>query len=115
MRFPIERRDPHWDTDGLAARRSRLQQRVVGSAAFAVAWLAVAASVLGWLKVLTAVSLPPAFDAIARAATSPNGAGAVFAPTAIVPAVTLVLLVPAGLLVATRLVRTQQRIHQLTV
>ncbi|MFL5756214.1 MAG: hypothetical protein ACJ77N_07910 [Chloroflexota bacterium] len=115
MRFPIERRDPHWDTDGVAARRSRLQQRVVGSAAFAVAWLAVAASALGWLKVLTAASLPAGLDAIGRAATSPNRPGAVFAPTAILPTVTLVVLVPAGLLVATRLVRMQQRIHHLAV
>ena len=64
------RRDPYWDVDGAAARRSRRRQGVVSVIAFAVAVAAVIAAVIAWAGVMgvapvgipTVDVIPPAGD-----------------------------------------------------
>ncbi|MEO5964005.1 MAG: hypothetical protein ABIR11_00970 [Candidatus Limnocylindrales bacterium] len=44
----FNRRDPWWESDGLAARRERRKRVVMGSLAFSAAVVAVAATVFAW-------------------------------------------------------------------
>jgi hypothetical protein len=54
------RRDPYWDVDGAAARKSRRKHGVVAVVAFATAFAAVVAAVVAWAGVfgLAPVGIP---------------------------------------------------------
>lgn len=44
----FRRRDPWWEVDGAAARRTRRRERVVSGMAFVAALAAIAASAIAW-------------------------------------------------------------------
>ena len=105
--FSLRRRhDPFWDVDGAGARRSRNRHRAVAAVAFGLAWIVAAVAVLGWLRMIVAVPLPLGLDRLSSVAERIES---IFQPTAALPVIVLLLVIPAGLLVSFRLVRLQLR------